>query len=325
MSTLHNPVDTDMSDVSTSDTPTANQPSEHIVEVKNLQIAFDTSNGRKIVVDQVDFHVNAGEILGILGESGSGKTMSTQAILGLIDGVPGVVQGEINLYHNQQKHALLSDLPQFLQTRKQQIYKKDRAWRKHIHQRMRPLWGHVVTAIFQNPRNSLDPLMTVGQQLVESLQGYHKHHQHQVNQEQLQQEAVHWLHKVQMVNPTRVFHAYPHELSGGMCQRAMIAIALACQPTLLIADEPTTGLDATVRAQIVMLLQELVQSQKCAMLYISHDIREILYLTHRVIVMKQGKIVEQAATLDLKQQQGDRHPYTQTLLNASGLIEKIKA
>ena len=124
-----------------------------------------------------------------------------------------------------------------------------------------------------------------------------------------------------MVNPNRVYDSYPHELSGGMCQRAMIAIALACKPSLLIADEPTTGLDATVRAQIVSLLETLVKEEKCAMLYISHDIREILYLTHKVIIMRGGQVIERASTSDLKNGIGQRHTYTQTLLDASGLVE----
>jgi peptide/nickel transport system ATP-binding protein len=298
-------------------TPSTTSP---IVEVKDLCIDFDTALGRKRVVNMVNFHVNAGEILGILGESGSGKTMSTQAVLGLIDGIPGVMHGEINLYHHNTMYPLLAELSNFIYTRKGQVHKKDRAWQKHIHRKMKNLWGHAVTAIFQNPRNSLDPLMTVGQQLIESLQTYHQVQNHTVDKDQLQQEAISWLNRVQMTDASLVFHAYPHELSGGMCQRAMIAVALACQPKLLIADEPTTGLDATVRAQIVMLLQQLVQAQQCAMLYISHDIREILFLTHRVIVMKQGQILEQAHTIDVKEKRGQRHAYTQTLLNASGLL-----
>jgi ABC-type dipeptide/oligopeptide/nickel transport system ATPase component len=297
-----------------------------VVDVRDLVIEFDTLHGRKRVVDGVSFKVNPGEVLGILGESGSGKTMSTQAILGLIGGAPGVMGGEISLTHQAVSTDLLRQLPQFLSPRKNGlIEKKNRAWEKAIYATMKPLWGQAVTAIFQNPRRSLDPLMTVGQQLVESLRyGIRKEADSARGprlKDHLKRESVDWLARVQMVNPIRVFDCYPHELSGGMCQRAMIAIALACRPSLLIADEPTTGLDATVRAQIVCLLQELVREQQCAMLYISHDIREVLYLTQRVIVMRSGVIVEESLTDDLKRSRGERHPYTQTLLDASGLIE----
>lgn len=294
-----------------------------VIDVRDLIIEFDTPGGRKRVVDGVSFSAEPGTILGILGESGSGKTMSTQAILGLIEGEPGVMGGEIELTHNGQSHALLESLPKYQYPSRRDnglIEKKNRGWQKHIHSRMKTLWGSAVTAIFQNPRRSLDPLMTVGNQISEALIASQNY-----STADAQKEAQNWLQRVRMVNPGRVYHSYPHELSGGMCQRAMIAIALACKPSLLIADEPTTGLDATVRAQIVTLLETLVKEEKCAMLYISHDIREMLYLTHNVIIMKSGKVIERATTHDLKHGIGQRHVYTQTLLNASGLIETRNA
>ena len=121
------------------------------------------------------------------------------------------------------------------------------------------------------------------------------------------------------LNPQRVFNSYPHELSGGMCQRAMIAVALACKPRLLIADEPTTGLDATVRAQVVKLLQELIEEERCAMIYITHDIREMLYLAERVIVMRHGVVLESVTRDDLLTRAAERHEYTQILLSAAGV------
>lgn len=300
---------------------------EYIVEIKDLIIEFDTSKGRKRVVDQISFEVAPGEVLGILGESGSGKTMSTQAILGLIDGLPGVMSGEINFTYKNHTLNLLDGLSECLSETKENPHKNDRLWQQKSRKTMKPLWGKYITAIFQNPRSSLDPLMTVGAQLSESityasLKQNKEQGTPQKTTDQIRSEAIEWLEKVHMVNPARVYESYPHELSGGMCQRAMIAVALACRPTLLVADEPTTGLDATVRAQIVTLLQTLVREARCAMLYISHDIREVLYLTDRVIVMRHGQVIEHARTEDLKNGYGDRHTYTQSLLDASGIVEK---
>jgi ABC-type dipeptide/oligopeptide/nickel transport system ATPase component len=293
-----------------------------VVEVKDLIIEFDTSKGRARVVDQVSFSVSPGEVLGILGESGSGKTMSTQAILGLIGGYPGVMGGEINLQFKGQTHRLLEHLESFITEHKGKLEKNERAWRKQRFTEMKPLWGRAVTAIFQNPRRSLDPLMTVGQQVCESIAAREQHKEVDVRIDHKAQrlEAIQWLNRVQMVDPNRVFDSYPHELSGGMCQRAMIAVALACKPAVLVADEPTTGLDATVRAQIVHLLQRLIEDEQCAMLYITHDIREMLYLADRVIVMRHGHILEQVTTDELKDKPNERHTYTRTLLEAAGMI-----
>lgn len=291
-------------------------PQMSVVNVQDLIIEFDTPKGRSRVVDGVSFSVNPGEVLGILGESGSGKTMSTQAILGLVDGYPGVMGGEIELNLNGERHLLLKDLPKYTFTKRSRLEKQERAWRKHRFNKMRSLWGRGVTAIFQNPRRSLDPLMTVGQQVLESISSRSP----DLSPDAQSAEALEWLDRVQMVNPRRVFNSYPHELSGGMCQRAMIAVALACKPSVLIADEPTTGLDATVRAQVVQLLQELIRDERCAMLYITHDIREMLYLADRVIIMRHGHVLERVTTDQLRNQSNERHPYTRTLLEAAGMI-----
>lgn len=295
---------------------------QSLVKVRDLIIEFDTPKGRTRVVDEVSFAVSPGEVLGILGESGSGKTMSTQAILGLIGGYPGVMGGQISLKFEGKTYDLLEALPQYLFERHEQIEKNERAWRKHRYSQMKGLWGRAVTSIFQNPRRSLDPLMTVGQQVQESIKARESHKEitSRLNEQAQKAEALNWLAKVQMVDPARVFNSYPHELSGGMCQRAMIAVALACKPAILVADEPTTGLDATVRAQIVHLLQDLIREEQCAMLYITHDIREMLYLADRVIVMRHGKVLEQVSTQELKKQTDDRHEYTRILLDAAGMI-----
>lgn len=306
--------------------------SEPLVEVKGLTIEFDTPQGRKRVVDQVNFAVAPGEVLGVLGESGSGKTMSTLAILGLVNGYPGVMGGEITLRDHAGDHHLLEDLGRFIYHNQKRDLpeKRARAWQKRRGRQMRSLWGSSVTAIFQNPRRSLDPLMTIGAQVLESIQArrnssrpQNQDHQSpsrsELSEQDPKSEALSWLERVRMVNPSRVFYSYPHELSGGMCQRAMIAVALACKPRLLIADEPTTGLDATVRAQVVHLLQELIEEERCAMIYITHDIREMLYLADRVIVMRHGVVLESVSKHDLQTRSHERAEYTQILLSAAGI------
>ena len=135
--------------------------------------------------------------------------------------------------------------------------------------------------------------------------------------DEIRERALHWLAEVQLADPERVYASYPHELSGGMCQRAMIAVAIAREPKLLIADEPTTGLDSTVRAEIVSLFRSLVENRQRSLIYISHDIREVLYLADQVVIMRHGQIVEKVSAEDLYRGIGTRHPYTEVLMTAS--------
>lgn len=287
-----------------------------LLKVEDLIVEFDTPKGRKRVVDGVSFHVMPGEVLGILGESGSGKTISTLAVLGLVAGEPGVMGGQIHWHGKAQQLDLLGDLAQHIRRKGDRpAVKNMRSWGRAVHRRMRPLWGQAMTAVFQNPRHALDPLMTIGAQLEESI----RLDQPALSKAALKEEAVRWLARVQMNRPQRVYESYAHELSGGMCQRAMIAVALARRPQLLIADEPTTGLDTTVRAEIVALFKELLADRSRSMLYISHDIREVLYLADRVIVMRHGRVIEEQRCEDLKQGRGQRHPYTASLLQAAQL------
>lgn len=295
--------------------------SRPLLDVRDLVIEFETEHGRRRIVDGISFSVRSGEVLGILGESGSGKTISTMAVLGLIAGAPGVVSGEITMKDGEREIALLDGLAGLVEQREQRPVRKDvRRWDKLIHRRMRPLWGRVVTAVFQNPRQSLDPLMTVGEQLDESVALAEPGR----SKEEVRQVSHGWLDRVQLNDPMRVYDAYPHELSGGMCQRAMIAIAMARKPKLLIADEPTTGLDTTVRAEIVELFKDLLRSRGGvaagrSVIYISHDVREVLHLADRVIVMKGGHILETATPQQLRYGLGERHEYTAFLLDAADL------
>ena len=286
-----------------------------LLSVQDLVIEFDTRHGRRRVVDKVSFDLAPGEVLGILGESGSGKTMTTMAVLGLVAGEPGVMGGSIKLLDGTHQLELLADLDRVTARKGDRVVKNGRKWRRLVHKRMQPLWGRMMTAVFQNPRHSLDPLMTVGAQVEESIALALP----DLGTDEVEAKAVDWLDRVQMNQPERVHGAYPHELSGGMCQRAMIAVALARRPKLLIADEPTTGLDTTVRAEIVELFRALLEEERRSMMYISHDIREVLYLADRVIVMKGGKVVETETAENLRLGRGKRADYTAMLLSAADL------
>ncbi len=289
--------------------------SDALLTVEDLIIEFDTPQGRRRVVDGVTLTVGHGEVLGVLGESGSGKTMTTRAVLGLVDGSPGVVGGRICFDDDGTPVELLAELDTFITTVDGQKHKKQREWDSAVDVRMRPMWGRTMTAVFQNPRHSLDPLLTAGAQVEESIALAFPG----LSRDELRERAIDWLDQVQMTEPARVYGCYPHELSGGMCQRAMIAVALAREPKLLIADEPTTGLDTTVRAEIVEIFRQLIEEQGRSMLYISHDVREVLYLANRVIVMRNGKVVEIETADNLRKGIGVRAEYTAMLLGAADL------
>ena len=293
-----------------------------LLTVKDLVIEFDTRQGRRRVVDRIGFSLGEGEVLGILGESGSGKTITTMAILGLVSGYPGVTGGSIEVRDGERQISLLEDLPTVIRERSNRSPRKDiRRWQRIMQRRMRPLWGRIMTAVFQNPRDSLDPLMTVGEQLAESVVLAEP----SFDREKVRNVSLGWLDRVQLDNPIRVHGSYAHELSGGMCQRAMIAVAMARKPQILIADEPTTGLDTTVRAEIVELFKDLMAHRRDliiggrSMLYISHDVREVLHLADRVIVMRHGRIVESTTALALRSGEGQRDDYTAFLLAAADL------
>lgn len=284
-----------------------------LVDIQDLSVEFDTSGGRRRVVDGLSFSIAPGEVLGVLGESGSGKTMATMALLGLIDGYPGVVSGDIYVPDAHGSMNLLAFPKQTLTTKSGRIEKNIRLWQKRTHEVMREYWGSFMTAIFQHPRSSLDPLETIGRQVTESVSLAHRFD----TADEIRERALQWLAEVQLTDPERVYASYPHELSGGMCQRAMIAVAIAREPKLLIADEPTTGLDSTVRAEIVSLFRSLVENRQRSLIYISHDIREVLYLADQVVIMRHGQIVEKVSAEDLYQGIGTRHPYTEVLMTAS--------
>jgi peptide/nickel transport system ATP-binding protein len=254
-----------------------------LLEVDNLQTHFRTPDGINRAVDGVSFHVNAGETLAIVGESGCGKSVTAMSILRLIPEPPGKIAGAIRL--NGKNLLDLSD------------------------REMRQIRGNEVSMIFQEPMTSLNPVLTVGRQIGETL----RLHQG-LSKQQAEDRAVDMLNLVGIPEAKRRVREYPHQLSGGMRQRVMIAIALACNPKLLIADEPTTALDVTIQAQILELMRDLKHRVGAAIVLITHDLGVVAEVAERVVVMYAGKKVEEAAIGPLFR--SPKHPYTQGLLGS---------
>lgn len=256
--------------------------SETILQVRDLHTRFFTDDGVINAVDGISFDIARGEVLGLVGESGCGKSVTSLSVLRLVPAPGRVTQGQI-LWKER-------DLAQFSEAQ------------------MRGIRGNEISMIFQEPMTSLDPLYTVGQQIGEAL----KLHQNLQGQA-ARQKAIEVLRDVGIDDAQRV-DAYPHQLSGGMRQRVMIAIAISCNPDLLIADEPTTALDVTVQARILDLLRAMRRQRQMAILLITHNMGLVAEMCDRVAVMHSGLIVEQAPVEELFAR--PRHPYTQGLLKA---------
>ena len=255
-----------------------------VLRVTDLRTEFDTPDGVVFAVNGVSFDVRPGEFLGVVGESGSGKSVTMMSLLRLIPMPPGrVVSGTVEF----DEHDLLA------------IDQKD----------LRTVRGGEIGFIFQDPMTSLNPVLTIGSQLTEPLKLHLRCDRKTANE-----TAANLLTMVGLPDARQRLKSYPHELSGGMRQRVMIAIALACSPKLLIADEPTTALDVTVQAQIIDIVQNLREQLGTAMIWITHDLGVIAGLADRVLVMYGGAIVEEALVVDLYQR--PEHPYTQGLLGS---------
>jgi peptide/nickel transport system permease protein len=262
------------------------QEAPALLEVRGLCIEFDTESGPARVVDEASFDVRRGQIVGLVGESGCGKTVSSLAVLRLLSSPPAqIVGGSIRF---DGRELLQADFDE-----------------------MRRIRGNEISMVFQDPLASLDPTFTVGSQLTEAM----RLHDKKLGRSAARARAVELLKSVHIPDPERRLAAYPHQLSGGMRQRVMIATALSCWPRLLIADEPTTALDVTIQAQIVELLQELRESMDLAVLFVTHDLALISELSDEIAVMYSGEVVEQAPTSQLFTR--PRHPYTAALLAAS--------
>lgn len=269
----------------------SNQSAKPLLEVHNLKTYFFTDDGVVKAVDGVDFYINPGEVLGLVGESGCGKSVTSLSIMRLV-GSPGkVVEGQITF---EGKGLLeLSEA-------------------EMVHMR-----GNRMSMIFQQPQSSLNPVFKVGEQVAEVLRIHQK-----MAKSQAWEQAVDLLRLVGIPDAEKKAHAYPHEMSGGQAQRVMIAMALALNPQLLIADEPTTALDVTIQAQILDLMRGLRSSMNTAVILITHDLGIIAEMADRVAVMYAGRIVEQA---DVKKLFGNPlHPYTQGLIDSIPVLGQVK-
>ncbi len=258
-----------------------------LLEVKNLVTEFKTEEGLVRAVNDVSFDVYRGETIGIVGESGSGKSVTSLSIMRLIPNPPGrIASGQI-IYHTPDgKKVDLVTLSE---------------------DEMRQYRGNEISMIFQEPMTSLNPVFTCGDQVVEAIMLHQKK-----SKTEAQQVTLKMFERVQLPNPQRILDAYPHQLSGGQKQRVMIAMAMSCNPNILIADEPTTALDVTVQATILDLMNQLRKEIESSILFITHDLGVIAEIADRVLVMYKGKIVEQGNVLDIFSD--PKHPYTKSLL-----------
>ncbi|MFC0301749.1 ABC transporter ATP-binding protein [Virgibacillus soli] len=257
---------------------------EKILEVKNLHVNFSTYGGTVQAVRGVDFHLHKGETLAIVGESGCGKSVTSNAIMRLIPSPPGkIVQGNVMF--------------------------KGKDLTKVSEKEMRAIRGLDISMIFQDPMTALNPTLTIGTQLMEGL----KQHQN-VTGKEAQEKAIEMMHLVGIPNPEERLKQYPHQFSGGMRQRIVIAIALICEPELLIADEPTTALDVTIQAQILELFEKIQRVTGVSIILITHDLGVVAKIADRIAVMYAGKIIETGTKREIFYHA--EHPYTKGLLNS---------
>ena len=255
----------------------------HLLEVNNLRTQFPTRNGLVRAVDGVSFHIDPGEVLGVVGESGCGKSITALSIMRLIAPPGKIVSGEI-IFDGK-------DLLKFSDAE------------------MRRIRGDDIAMIFQDPMTSLNPVFTVGEQIAEALRLHRK-----LSRNAARDAAIAAMREVAIPDPARRINDYPHQLSGGMRQRVMIAMALACDTKLLIADEPTTALDVTIQAQILELMEELQRKRGLSVLLITHDLGVVAEVADRVAVMYTGRIVEESTVEELFKR--PKHPYTEGLLRS---------
>jgi len=267
----------------------SNQSEQALLRVRDLKVHFRTDDGILHAVDGVDLHINRGETLGVVGESGCGKSVTAMTIMKLLAMPPGFIAGGEILFQGR-------DLV------------------KATNAEMRTIRSREIAMIFQEPMTSLNPVFSVGEQIAEALRLHEG-----LSQQQAIAKTIEMLALVNIPKPEKRVHDYPHQFSGGMRQRVMIAMALACNPKLLIADEPTTALDVTIQAQILDLLNRLKEQMGMAIMLITHAMGVVAETTQRVIVMYAGKVVEEASVEQLFSE--PMHPYTQGLIRSIPRID----
>ncbi|SIR63618.1 peptide/nickel transport system ATP-binding protein [Paenibacillus sp. RU4T] len=261
-----------------------------LLEIRDLRTHFVTDQGEIPAVDGMDLLIHKGEIVGVVGESGCGKSVTSLSVMRLIPQPPGKYAGGSILFKGE-------DLVQAKEKRMKQIR------------------GDEISMIFQEPMTSLNPLLTIGDQIVETLRVHRS-----MSRKEAYSQALEMLKKVGIARAETILRGYPHQLSGGMRQRVMIAIALCCEPELLIADEPTTALDVTIQAQILDLMKKLNEETGTAIMMITHDLGVVAEVCHRVVVMYAGKVVEEGTVREIFEK--PRHPYTQGLIRSIPKIEE---
>ncbi len=261
-----------------------------LLHIQHLSTYFDTDEGTVKAVDDISLHVRPGEIVCIVGESGCGKSITALSVMGLIEAPTGRIADGIIDFHGQNLLSLSKN-------------------------HLRSIRGNDIAMIFQEPMSSLNPVITIGEQMSEPLIIHKK-----MNKKQALKRVLELITQVGISRPEQIAKSYPHELSGGMLQRIMIAIAISCDPKLLIADEPTTALDVTIQAQILDMLREFRSQSDMSILLITHDLGVVAEMADYVVVMYSGKIVEEGEVVELFA--NPRHPYTQGLLRSKPIINQ---
>ncbi len=264
--------------------------SENLVQIKNLKTYFYTGDGIVKAVDDVSFNIRKGEIIGVVGESGCGKSVTAMSVMRLIPSPPGkIVAGEI-LFEDENILNITEE-------------------------KMRKIRGNDIAVIFQEPMTSLNPIFTIGFQIEEVILLHQK-----LSKVKAKEKAIEMLKLVGVPRADEIVNCYPHELSGGMRQRAMIAMAVSCNPKLLIADEPTTALDVTIQAQILDIMKDLKKKLNTSIMLITHDLGVIAEMAEYVVVMYAGKIIEEAPVIELFK--NPMHPYTDGLMKSKPSLNK---
>jgi len=288
-----------------------------LLEINNLSVLFPSTSDEHAIpaIKNISFSLNQEETLGIIGESGSGKSVTLLSLLGLINADPGIVSGSIVVTKDQNKINLLENIEQYIFYENNSIKINNLSkWKQQRELLYKDIRGSEISMIFQNPKLAFNPFYSIGSQINEMI----RLHTATKNKNDAKKVAIEWLSKVKMEAPAIRYNNNPYGLSGGMCQRAMIAMALASQPSILIADEPTTGLDATIQSNIVDLLSSIKKDSEVSMIVVSHDFNVMRELTDRVIVYYKGRIIEEGLTKNIfNEKRKNIHPYTKRLLEAN--------